>query len=45
MGVRYHHISNADLGERNTGINEVLAYVGVTFFTPQLSLTQREARP
>ncbi len=31
MGVRYHHISNADLGERNTGINGVLPYVGLSF--------------
>ena len=36
MGVRLHHISNANLGERNTGINGVLPYVGVSFFTPQL---------
>lgn len=34
MGVRLHHISNANLGERNTGINGVLPYVGVSFFTP-----------
>lgn len=36
MGVRLHHISNANLGERNTGINGVLPYVGVSFFTPRL---------
>lgn len=36
MGVRLHHISNANLGERNTGINGVLPYVGVSFFPPQL---------
>mgnify|MGYP001609353651 CR=1 FL=1 len=36
MGVRLHHISNANLGERNTGINGVLPYVGISFFTPQL---------
>ena len=34
MGVRLHHISNANLGERNTGINGVLPYIGVSFFTP-----------
>jgi len=36
MGVRYHHISNADLGERNTGIGGVLPYVGISFFTPNM---------
>jgi hypothetical protein len=36
MGVRLHHISNADLGERNTGINGVLPYVSISFFTPDL---------
>ncbi len=36
MGVRLHHISNSDLGERNTGINGVLSYVGVSFFVPGL---------
>ena len=34
MGVRLHHISNANLGERNTGINGVLPYVGLSFFLP-----------
>lgn len=34
MGVRLHHISNANLGDRNTGINTVLPYVGLSFFTP-----------
>jgi len=34
MGVRLHHISNANLGDRNTGINGVLPYVGISFFTP-----------
>lgn len=33
-GVRYHHISKADIGERNTGINAILAYVGFSFFLP-----------
>ncbi len=36
MGVRYHHISNANLGDRNTGINGVLPYVGISSFTPDL---------
>lgn len=36
MGVRLHHISNANLGERNTGINGVLPYVGISFFTPNM---------
>ena len=34
MGVRLHHISNASLGERNTGINGVLPYVGLSLFLP-----------
>ena len=34
MGVRLHHISNSNLGDRNTGINGVLPYVGLSFFTP-----------
>jgi lipid A 3-O-deacylase len=34
-GVRYHHISNADLGDRNTGLNAVLAYVGLSWFFPR----------
>ena len=35
MGVRYHHISNGGLGERNTGINAVLPYVGLSWFLPE----------
>ena len=34
MGARLHHISNGGLGERNTGINGVLPYVGIACFTP-----------
>lgn len=34
MGVRLHHISNGGLGDRNTGINGVLPYMGISFFTP-----------
>jgi hypothetical protein len=35
VGVRYHHISNADIGQRNTGLNAVLPYVGVSWFLPR----------
>lgn len=34
MGVRLHHVSNANLGDRNTGINAVLPYVGISVFLP-----------
>lgn len=34
MGVRYHHISNGDIGERNTGLNAVVPYVGISFVLP-----------
>ena len=34
MGMRLHHISNANLGDRNTGINGILPYIGISFFTP-----------
>src|SRR5438105_10072797 len=33
-GVRLHHISNAGSGERNLGLNSVLAYTGISFFFP-----------
>lgn len=36
MGVRLHHISNGGIGDRNTGINAVLPYVGVSFFVPNV---------
>ena len=32
--VKLHHISNAGLGDRNTGINAVLGTIGFTFFFP-----------
>lgn len=35
MGVRLHHISNGGLGERNTGINAILPYVGISVFLPR----------
>lgn len=31
LGVRYHHISNAGMGERNVGLDAVLPYVGVSW--------------
>lgn len=34
MGVRLHHISNSNLGDRNTGVNGILPYIGLSFFTP-----------
>jgi lipid A 3-O-deacylase len=34
-GVRFHHISNGGLGERNTGINAFLPYIGISVFLPQ----------
>lgn len=33
-GLRFHHISNANLGDRNTGINAWQVNVGVSFFSP-----------
>ena len=32
IGVRYNHISNADTGERNIGLNAVLPYAGLSWF-------------
>lgn len=34
LGVRFHHISNADIGDRNGGLNAVLSHVGVSVFWP-----------
>ncbi len=34
VGIRFHHISNAGLGERNVGINGWLFNAGFSFFTP-----------
>jgi hypothetical protein len=31
-GVRFHHISNANVGQRNTGLNAVLPYFGFSWF-------------
>jgi len=33
-GIRFHHISNAGLGDRNTGLNAWLFNLGVSFFSP-----------
>ncbi len=35
FGVRYSHISNAETGERNTGLNAILPYVGLSWFLPR----------
>ena len=35
MGVRFHHFSNAGIGDRNTGLNAVLPYVGFSVFLPE----------
>jgi len=35
LGVRFHHISNAGLGDRNKGLNSTLGYVGVSLFFPR----------
>ena len=34
-GFRFHHISNGNLGERNTGINAWLSYLGISVFLPK----------
>lgn len=34
IGFRFHHISNAGIGERNIGLNAWLFNVGISFFTP-----------
>ncbi len=34
FGIRFHHISNAGIGDRNIGLNGCLFNVGVSFFTP-----------
>lgn len=35
IGVRFHHISNAGIGNRNTGLNGVLPYIGLSVFLPR----------
>lgn len=34
-GIRYHHVSNADIGQRNTGLNAALPYLGMSWFFPR----------
>ena len=34
-GFRFHHISNGNFGERNTGINAWLSYLGISVFLPK----------
>jgi opacity protein-like surface antigen len=33
-GIRLHHISNANIGDRNTGLNALLFNLGFSFFSP-----------
>lgn len=33
-GIRFHHISNANIGNRNTGLNAWLFNLGFSFFSP-----------
>lgn len=33
-GLRFHHISNANIGDRNTGLNAWLFILGISFFSP-----------
>lgn len=35
LGGRFHHISNAGIGERNFGLNGILMYVGFSYFLPR----------
>ncbi len=35
LGVRYHHISNAGIGNRNLGLNSTLGYLGLSIFFPR----------
>jgi len=35
IGVRYHHISNARISDRDLGLNSILAYMGISVFLPQ----------
>ena len=34
LGIRFHHISNAGIGDRNIGLNGCLFNVGISFFSP-----------
>ena len=33
-GIRFHHISNAGIGDRNIGLNAWLFNLGISFFSP-----------
>lgn len=35
VGVRWSHISDADIGEKNAGLNAVMPYVGLSWFLPK----------
>lgn len=35
LGVRWHHISNAGIGDRNKGLNSTLGYLGLSLFLPR----------
>ncbi|RMH09731.1 MAG: acyloxyacyl hydrolase [Nitrospirae bacterium] len=35
LAVRWHHISNGGIGDRNTGLNAVLGLIGFTVFFPK----------
>ena len=35
LAVRYNHISNAGIGDRNLGLDGVLGYVGLSWFLPK----------
>ncbi|TLY20868.1 MAG: acyloxyacyl hydrolase [Nitrospirae bacterium] len=35
LGVRFHHISNAQTGDRNKGLNSTLGYLGLSIFFPR----------
>jgi len=35
LGVRWHHISNAGIGDRNKGLNSTLGYLGLSIFLPR----------
>jgi len=40
LGVRFHHISNAGLGDRNRGLNSTLGYLGLSIFFPREGRTR-----
>ncbi len=35
LGVRFHHISNSGIGERNVGLNATLGYLVLSYFFPK----------